>query len=271
MILFYHTLSEMSGAYLPTATHASASKTYFRELGDDVFTTIVAENISAATGEVLTLEAENARVYVGGDSATSGVTLTWNTIEAGDGNTEIISAKGLGVGDIVFYANVADGAVPTIAEEGLRVTEDGIQVPQLVLDGEVFTNPKPRFFNWSANNPGGSMVLPATTTYDVTQNLVVNSAHLYRITLEVYIVQNVASPGIIGIYTDSAPIVYADNIPTSAVTPASDFRRSYCFICDPSDSTLKVLVNNTSGQPVNFTWLPILLEDLGPQPTAPTG
>lgn len=180
----------MSGAYLPTATHASASTPYFRTLDNDVFTTIDA---------------------------------------------------------------------------------DTIEVETLTLDGAVFTNPKPSFFNYSANNPGGSMVLPATTAYDVTQNFVVNSDHLYRITLEVYIVQNTPSAGIIGIYTDSSPIVYVDNIPTSAVTPALDFRRSYCCICNPSDSSLKILVNNSSGEAVNFTWEPILIEDLGTQPTAPTG
>lgn len=258
----------MSGAYLPTATHASAAVSYFRSLDNDVFTTIVAETISAETGQVLTLEAENARVYVGGNDAVSGTTITWNTITAGQGNTEILSGRGTGVGNIDFFAGLVDGATPAAGSQGLRVTNAGIETPQLTLAGAVFYNPKPSYFNWSANNPGGSMVLN-NGVLDVTLNKAVDATHLYRVTFEVYIVQNVAAAGLIQIYTDTAPIVYADVIPTSAVTPALDFRRSYSMIVNPSVSQFKLLIQNTSANAVNLTWQPILLEDLGAQPAAP--
>ena len=252
---------------LRNSTALNTGVDYFLKAGDP----ITIDAITAPAGEVLTLTAENARVYVGGDTAVSGATITWNTINAGGGNTEIISGKGLGTGNIDFFAGITDGAVPASGSQELRVTANGIETPQLTLAGAVFTNPKPQFFNWSASCPGGSMVLPALGTLDVTLNATVLSANLYRITFEVYIVQTVAGTGEVAIYADSSPLVYFDVIPTTSITPALDFRRSYCGICDPSDSTLKILVNNTSNQQVNITFLPILLEDLGPQPTAPTG
>lgn len=261
----------MSGSLLPTATRASATTAYFRALTNDVFTTIVADSVEAPAGDPLTLVGEHGTLVVGNTSASSGVTISWNTIDAGEGNTEIISAKGLGTGYIDFYAGLTDGVVPTAGTESLRVTEDGIVVPELVLDGAVFTNPKPTFFNWSANCPGGSMVLPSLGTLDVTTNAVVNSAHLYRITFEVYMLQATPATGLVELYLDCSPIVFVDNVPTSAITSALDFRRSYCAIVNPSDSGLKLLVTNTSTEQVNLTFVTVLLEDLGPQPTAPTG
>jgi hypothetical protein len=232
--------------------------------------TLTTSTLEAPAGDPLTLVGEHGSLVVGNTSASNGLTIAGDTISPGAGNTELIVARGSGTsGFIDFFAGLVNGVVPTAGTQELRVTSAGIETPQLTLDGAVFTNPKPQFFNWSVNNPGGSMVLPSLGTLDVTSNFVVNSAHLYRITIEVYMVQSTPATGIVGIYTDTSPIVYADNIPTSSITPALDFRRSYCFICNPSDSTLKILVNNTSTQQVNLTWLPILLEDLGVQPTAP--
>jgi hypothetical protein len=260
----------MSGAYLPTATHASASVAYFRTLDNDVFTSIVADNVSAATGDVLTLQGESATITIGGSSAINGLGVTWNTITSGNGNVEFITGSGSGVGDMVFYPGMSNTTAPTSANEKFRITSAGIVTPQLTLAGAVFYNPKPSFFNWSANNPGGSMLLN-NGVLDVTLNKAVDSTHLYRVTFEVYMVQNTAASGLVQIYTDTSPIVYADVIPTSAITPALDFRRSYSMIVNPSASLFKILINNTSANAVNLTWQPILLEDLGVQPTAPTG
>jgi hypothetical protein len=252
---------------LTNFTALNQSVDYFLKAGD----AITVDAVSAPAGESLALTGKGTTVVIGENDAVSGGAIAWNTISAGQGNLEIMVGKGTGVGNIDFFAGLTNGAVPAAGSQELRITPVGIETPQLTLAGAVFTNPKPRFFNWSASNPGGSMVLPSLGTLDVTLNATVNAANLYRITFEVYMVQTTAGTGEVAIYADSSPLVYADVIPTTAITPALDFRRSYCMICDPSDSTLKIVVNNTSNQQVNITWLPILLEDLGPQPTAPTG
>jgi hypothetical protein len=215
---------------------------------------------------------EHGTLVVGNTSASGGLTIAGNTIDAGQGNTECIVAKGTGSnGYLDFYVGLTDGVVPSPGSQDLRITPAGIETPQLTLAGAVFTNPKPQFFNYSASNPAGSMVLASLGTLDVTLNATVNAANLYRITFEVYIVQATPGTGEVSIYADSSPLVYFDVIPTTSITPSLDFRRSYCGICNPSDSSLKIIVNNTSTEQVNLTWQPILLEDLGPQPAAPTG
>ena len=52
--------------------------------------------------------------------------MTWNSIQIGgvNGQTEIISAAGLGSGGIDFFVGVADGVAATSANLGVRITGD---------------------------------------------------------------------------------------------------------------------------------------------------
>jgi hypothetical protein len=164
--------------------------------------------------------------------------------------------------------NTQSTNIPAVDASGskLNFLASGIQ-----LNGtDILIPPAPRYFNWSANNPGGSMLL-GNQTLDVTTNVTVNAGNLYRVSFEVYMVQITPATGLISIYSDTSPIDYAVVIPTSSITSALDFRASYTMLVRPSDTTFKMLVNNSSNQNVNLTWLPILLEDLGPEPAAPTG
>jgi len=176
------------------------------------------------------------------------------------------------VGTLYLYGSGGDfttNNVPAIDASGGVID---FKADSLSLNGVALAiPPAPRYFNWSANCPGGGMVI-TNTIFDITQNISVDSSHLYRVSFEVAIGQASTDGGLFSIYTDTSPIVYASVIKSVDVANALDFRQSFSLIVKPSDSNMKLIIQSTSANSANLNFgSGILIEDLGVQPTIPTG
>ena len=218
-------------------------------------TTTPAYKLDVLGGAVHFNPGSNKNVIFFSTAVSEGFAMTWNSISAGgiNGQTEIISAKGLGAGGIDFFVGVADNVAAIAGDLAVRITGDkkmGVNnaAPEATLQvgGTLSTN---TIIDNTGSSGAANQVLTAGTGGEVEWAAVVYpTTYILKwpaaaVSINIPVGPGVANfPGMLGSINTNSNYLFTLNFQLSAASSTG----SPCFM------TI-VLQNSSTLAQVNFT------------------